>query len=36
MGFPVKAVVAALANAVNDGTAAVLEQRSTKQVSAQQ
>ena len=35
MGFPVKAVVAALANAVNDGTAAVLEQRSTKQVSTQ-
>jgi drug/metabolite transporter (DMT)-like permease len=35
VGFPVKAVVAALANAVNDGTAAVLEQRSTKQVSAQ-
>lgn len=33
MGFPVKAVVAALANAINDGTAAVLEQRSTKQVS---
>jgi drug/metabolite transporter (DMT)-like permease len=33
VGFPVKAVVAALANAVNDGTAAVLEQRSTKQVS---
>ncbi len=35
MGFPVKAVVAALANAINDGTAAVLEQRSTKQVAAQ-
>jgi drug/metabolite transporter (DMT)-like permease len=35
VGFPVKAVVAALANAVNDGTAAVLEQRSTKQVSTQ-
>lgn len=35
MGFPVKAVVAALLNAINDGTAAVLEQRSTKQVATQ-
>jgi drug/metabolite transporter (DMT)-like permease len=31
--FPVKAVCAAVANAMNDGVAAVLEQRSTKEVA---